>query len=208
MSENEDKTPEDDEEIEHIHRWSLIKDREFYELSDLVTRYLTGMYGRADCPHTDSPLVDAVETLAYLFWQAAPPPVREHPMMRSLVMELMQQIGTVSFCAGIRFQHDGHKLDGSNRFMEREVIDQPESHRWNDSRAENVREWREDMRENHYRPDPANDLTDEQRAVLEQMTGQKIPKGARVLFGDAGGFSIGVPRQQSGEFAPGTGNYL
>lgn len=191
------ETPEE-EEFEHVHRWSLLKDREFYELGDLISRYFVGVQGNNDCPHTDSPLVDSVETIAAVLWRAASLP--DHPGLRAVFMEMMQAVGLLTFSAGMRFAADGHELDGTQKFMTCEVPEQDKEHAWGgDALAEGIREWRENRIQESYNQTPAPEMTDEQRKMLEELTGQKIPKGARVLFGGPeGSVAIGVPRQNNG----------
>lgn len=172
MNHEADTPKNEDESDKHIHRWSLLKDREFYELSDLITRYFAAANNTdsTDCTHTDSPLVDAVDTLACIYWQAAPIP--DHPLMRSIFIEVMKSIGLNTFYAGMQFVKDGRTLDNN---PSSEVREQSEEAKWSEEHASQVREWREGLRRDHYLPEP--EISEEDRAVLERVMGGKVPKG-------------------------------
>lgn len=211
MNQNEDKSQDQDDEPDtgnHVHRWSLLKDREFYEQGDLIARYYNLGAMAADCPHTDSPVVDTIETVAYSYWSAAPLP--NSPLLRTVVMELMQAIGNASFVAGMRFALDGHRLD-SDKFMSGELKDQPEDHHWDNVREEAIHEWRENVRKTHYLP--KQEIPSDLRAALEKFTGQKLPDGVRVIDTGDGSIGLGIPLQAMGqhdeekEAPPGTGFY-
>jgi hypothetical protein len=212
VNQNEDKSKDQDDEPDmnaHVHRWSLLKDREFYEQGDLIARYYNLGSRAADCPHTDSPIVDTIETVAYSYYEMCPLP--NSPALRGVVMELMQAIGNCSFAAGMRFALDGNRLD-SEKFMSGELTDQPEDHAWNKERSEAIHEWRENVRNEHYRP--KEQIPSDLKAALEKFMGTKLPDGVRVVDTGDGGFGLGIPLQGLGghddstEAPPGTGNYL
>lgn len=190
----------------HVHRVSLIKDRDFYEQGDLIARYYNLAALASDCPHTDSPIVDTIETVAFTYLDNTP--MMGHPMVRSIFMELMQAIGNTSFVAGMRFALDGHRLD-SERFMSGEIGDQPEDLAWTEERGEAVHEWRENVRKRYYRPKPTQEIPSELRAALEKFTGQKLPEGVQIV-NSSEGLALGIPLMRSSaeneadDFRPGT----
>ena len=193
-----------DDEAPHVHRWSFLKDRDFYEQGDLIARYFNLASRASDCPHTDSPIVDTIETVAYVYWNATPLP--NNPMLRTVFMEMLQAMGNSAFVAGMRFALDGNRLD-STKFMDGDVNDQPEDMGWDDDRAEAVHEWRENVRKKFYVPEK-QELPAELKAALEKFMGQKIPDGARVVDTGDGSFGLGIPvmrqSEDNDEFRPGT----
>ncbi|MFE9742930.1 hypothetical protein [Streptomyces sp. NPDC006477] len=198
------------QEEEHSHRWSLLKDKEFYELGDMISRYLEGVNGAGDCPHVDSPLVDSIETMAYVIYNASPLP--NDPVARQIVMRMLEHIGLVAFNAGVRFERDGNRLDTEN-FMDGEIRPQHETMKWDEDRAKALRDWRENMRSQFYRPEESG-MPAALRRLLEGLLGESISPGDQLMVAnpemiqklkDAG---VQVPHQKSNDDSSGTGLYL
>lgn len=188
-----DHDHEENEEYQHTHRWSLLKDQDFYEQGDLISRYFLLSAAFFECPHTDSPLVDTVESVAFSYLSETPFSGPGHRMVRAVILELTQTIANHAFVAGMRFALDGHRLDGGDKFMSGELSEQPEEHAWNDERAEETRKWRELQRKANYIPKVQQEIPDDLRAALEKLTGQKIPDGMQIMNAPDGGFAFGVP---------------
>lgn len=199
---------EEKEDRPHVHRVSLIKDREFYEISDLVTRYMMASQGGADCPHTDSPFSEAFENVAMAYYSTTPLP--EHPLLMSNVLHLLETIAGVAFAAGVRWGHDGHVMD-SERFSMYPVGDQHENHVWSEKSASVVNKWREGIRDRYYRPKKT--MNEEMKRALATLLGREPDDDDSdfmiVSASQLAAMGIEVPQgdgKKSGEL--GTGLYL
>lgn len=187
----------DDNEL-HIHRWSLLKNPEFYAMGELINRHLFGVHPISDCPHVDSPLVDSVETLAYVIVRESGIP--DHPILRQQMMQMLQTMGNTAFTAGIRFGRDGHRLD-NDKISDAEIPEIPPDGAFNDERDDNLSTWRESVREAFYRPA-------DKAAKLAKLI-EKLQSGEVTVIGGGNSNTIGIMMSNHDDSDPtGEGFYV
>jgi hypothetical protein len=136
----------------HTHKWSLQRDEEFSEEGQRLLTYMVAAQENIPCVHQDHPAIAAVETMV-------------GGMTRGLPIQMgqaMEVLAHVFFAAGQQYAADGHYSSAHPSFEPQKDLSAPgqSMEDWTKMHRDSVREWRENIREQFYRPREETTLAD------------------------------------------------